>query len=314
MIFNVQIKKLAMLSLATLLIVSLPASVSSAFANQQSAARPETSVAPNPALWKLTDEDSEIYLFGTIHILNPELNWKSAQVEAAFSAAETVVFEAPADTSNPEAAQALIAKYGLNPPGTTLSSLLSDASNQQLATVLAQYGMEGAAGNFEPLRPWFVGIALAALQIQSLGGDPNAGVERVLGAEAVRAGKTLGYFETDEQQMQILSGMSPEAEVFFLEEGLRQSIDEPDQILKLVQAWRVGDQTAINDMLVTGMAGQNEVMEALLTRRNFDWASQIEELMHGSGTVFIAVGAAHLVGKQSVQVYLSEKGITAVRQ
>lgn len=306
MIFNFQIKKFTVLSLASLLIVSLPASVSSAFADKQPAA--------SPALWKLTDEDSEVYLFGTIHILNPELDWKSAQMKAAFRAAETVIFEAPADTSNPEATQALIAKYGLNPPGTTLSSLLSDASNQQLAAVLAQYGMEGAAGNFEPLRPWFVGIALAALQIQALGGDPNAGVERVLGAEAVRAGKTLGYFETDEQQMQILSGMSPKAEVFFLEEGLRQSIDEPDQILKLVQAWRVGDQIAINDMLVSGLAGQNEVMEALLTRRNFDWASQIEALMRGSGTVFIAVGAAHLVGEQSVQVYLSEKGITAIRQ
>ena len=294
--------------MSSLLVVSAPLNM--AFAGNKA----EAQSTPSPALWKLTDEDSEIYLFGTIHILNPDLDWRSAQVDIAFGAAETVIFEAPADASNPDATQALVVKYGLNPAGTTLSSLLSPSSNQQLATILTQYGMDGAAANFEPLRPWFVGVALAALQIQALGGDPSAGVERILGAEAAATGKKVGYFESDEQQMQILSGLSPQAEVFFLEEGLRQAIDDPDQILQLVQAWRIGDQAAINDILVTGMAGQNEVMEALLTRRNFDWAQQIETLMRGSGTVFIAVGAAHLVGRQSVQVYLSEKGIKAVRQ
>ena len=306
MIFASRFPVTAVVSAVSLVFVALTSTFGATIADDRT--------APDPAVWKLTDEDSDIYLFGTIHILNPELDWKSAKVEAAFGAAKTIIFEAPADTSDPEAAQALVAKYGLNPQGTTLSSLLSEQANQKLALVLEQLGMEGAASNFEPLRPWLVGATLSVLQIQSIGGDPNAGVERILGAEAVRAGKTIGYFESDEQQMQILSGLSSEAEVFFLEEGLRQIEEDPNQILDLVQAWRAGDQGAINEMLVTGMVGQDELIEALLTRRNFNWASQIENLMRGSGTVFIAVGAAHLVGKQSVQVYLSEKGIAAVRQ
>ena len=314
MIFDRDYSKHFIASIVSLMILSVVVAFNAAAADLQAAPISAAKAAPDPALWKLTDEDSEIYLFGTIHILNPNLNWKSAKVEAAFDASETVIFEAPADTSNPEATQAMVAKYGLNPSGTTLSSLLTFASNQRLAAVLEQLGLKGAAANFEPLRPWLAGASLSVLQIQSVGGDPNAGVERILSAQAARDGKAVGYFETDEQQIQILSGLSPEAEVYFLEEGLRQIQEEPDQILELVEAWRSGDQVAMNDMLVAGFAGQDEVMESFLTRRNFNWASQIEQLMQGSGTVFVAVGAAHLVGKQSVQVYLSEKGFNTVRQ
>jgi len=269
---------------------------------------------PNPALWKLTDEDSEIYLFGTVHILNPDLNWRSVKVNDAFALADTIIFEAPAD---PQAAQPLIAKHGLNQPGITLSSMLSRSANQRLADTLKSFGMEGAAANFEPLRPWLVGLSLAAIQIQAMGGDPNAGVERILSAEAVEAGKTIGYFETDEQQIKFLSGLSPETEVFFLEDGLRQMAENPDQVTSLLNAWRAGDVPTMSEIVMSGYDDRkesDEIMEAILTRRNFDWASQIEDLMRGSGTIFIAVGAAHLVGKGSVQVYLSQKGITAVRQ
>jgi len=307
MIFDRKYIETTFASIVSLMLLTAAAAFSAAMADDHSAANS----APNPALWKLTDADSEIYLFGTVHILNPNLDWRSSKVEAAFNASETVVFEAPAD---PKTAQALIAKYRSNPPGVTLSSLLSATGNQRLAIVLEQLGMKDMAANFEPVRPWLAGLTIAALHIQAVGGDPNAGVERILSADAARAGKAVGYFETDEQQIQILSGLSPEAEIYFLEEGLRQTIEEPNQILDLVQAWRTGDQAAMNEMLVTGFAEQNELMEALLTRRNFNWASQIEQLMRGSGTVFIAVGAAHLVGERSVQVYLSEKGFNAVRQ
>lgn len=306
MTFGFRFSVTAALTAVSLIFVSL-----AGLANTVTA---QENTAPNPALWKLTDEDSKIYLFGTVHILNPDLRWRSQKVNAAFASSETVIFEAPAD---PSAAQPLISKYGLNQPGVTLSGLLSAEANQKLATTLERFGLKGTASNFEPLRPWLVGLSLAAIQIQAIGGDPNAGVERILSAEAVTAGKSIGYFETDEQQMQILSGLSPKTEIFFLEEGLRQIDESPDQIQNLLNTWRVGDIPAMTEIVMTGYSEQEEgeeIMEAFLTRRNFNWASQIEELMRGSGTIFIAVGAAHLVGKRSVQVYLSEKGITAVRQ
>lgn len=270
---------------------------------------------PNPALWKISDEDSNIYLFGTVHILNPALEWRTAKVDAAFALAETVVFEAPADQSDPAKAQALVFKYGLNQNGETLSSMLSAESNALLAEVLTEFGMPaGAAANLEPLRPWLVGITLSALQIQATGGDPNAGVERILGAEAIQSGKAITYLETDEQQMQFLSGLSVDAELYFLEDGLRQMKENPDQLSELLSYWQSGNVDAMGGLLVDALAGQDEVYDALLVNRNKDWANQIEAMLAGSGNIFIAVGAAHLAGTDSVQALLEAKGIMSVRQ
>lgn len=274
----------------------------------------DTATAPDPALWKISDHDSDIYLFGTVHILRPDLEWRSDKVDAAFQASGTVVFEAPADQSDPAKMQAMIMQYGLNQGGATLSSLMSEQGRQDFNQVLAQLNIAGSAANFEPLRPWLVSITLAALQIQATGGDPNAGVERILGAEALASGKAIAYFETDEQQMQMLSSMSPEAELYMLEDGLRQLKENPEQVSDLVTYWRAGDMDALTELLLASLGSQEEVYETILIARNKDWVQQLKQMLDGSGNVFVAVGTAHLAGDHSVQDYLRKEGIKVVRQ
>ena len=271
--------------------------------------------APNPALWKISDEDSNIYLFGTIHILNPDLEWRNEKINTAFAASKTVVFEAPADTSDPSKMQALVARYGVNTDGSKLSDKISAESYQLLDTTLQNFGMPpGSVANFEPLRPWLVGLTVTALHVQAQGGDPNAGVEKVLGAAAAANNMTVAYLETDEQQMQIFSGLSKGAERFFLEDGLKQIQGNPEMLDEMVFLWQAGDIEALEEMLFASLVEQPELYEAMLTKRNKDWANQIEQMLAGSGDIFIAVGAAHLVGDDSVQELLEEKGITTVRQ
>lgn len=277
-------------------------------------AQAQSSGTINPALWTITDEDSTIYLFGTVHILNPEVRWRTPAVHNAFRASDTIVFEAPADTSDPAKTQALIFKYGLNPQGQTLTSLMSPESKQLLVDVLGKFNMAAALPNFEPLRPWLVGVSLAGIQIQANGGDPNAGVERILQAEAQGMGKAISYLETDEQQLQIFASLSPEAELFFLEDGLKRMNENPDQLDELVTYWQAGNTDDLAGLLVDGFSTQPEFYNAFLTNRNQDWANQIEDMLAGSGKVFVAVGAAHLVGDDSVQAFLQAKGIEAVRQ
>jgi uncharacterized protein YbaP (TraB family) len=70
-------------------------------------------------------------------------------------------------------------------------------------------------------------------------------------------------------------------------------------------------------MLISTMASargaQKQQVDALLTDRNENWAGQIEEMLEGSGVSFIAVGAGHLVGPESVQKRLKLRGIVAER-
>jgi hypothetical protein len=53
--------------------------------------------------------------------------------------------------------------------------------------------------------------------------------------------------------------------------------------------------------------------DALLTNRNANWVRWIKARMDKPGTVFMAVGAAHLVGKDSVQTQLAKEGIKSVQ-
>ena len=51
------------------------------------------------------------------------------------------------------------------------------------------------------------------------------------------------------------------------------------------------------------------VHEAVILRRNRAWADEIATRLDGSGRVFIAVGAAHLVGDGNVVDLLRARGI-----
>ena len=47
-----------------------------------------------PAMWLVRDADTEIYLFGTMHVLSPAAAWRTPAYEAAYDRAQTVWFEA----------------------------------------------------------------------------------------------------------------------------------------------------------------------------------------------------------------------------
>lgn len=272
----------------------------------------------SPALWKLTDADSEVWLFGTIHILDPNVSWHSEKVSTAFNEAEFLMLEAPVLETPPETMQQIVMKYARNPSGVTLSSLLSQAGNKKIIEALVSFGVpENQAlamrQQFEPLRPWIVGLQLGNMQMQSRGADPSAGVETILTEAAKDAGKQLRFLETVEAQIRVFADLSSETETRMLEESLAQMLETPDLLDGLVHDWRKGKAEEVGEALQAALQDP-EVYTALLTNRNQDWARQIKTIMDGAGKYFIAVGTGHLVGKNSVQDFLKLHGLNAVRQ
>ena len=79
----------------------------------------------------------------------------------------------------------------------------------------------------------------------------------------------------------------------------------------MVSAWAQGDVATLDRVAVQEMKSDSpELYKVLLVERNTDWANQIQTLLQGSGTAFIAVGAAHLAGEDSVQAILKSRGVT----
>ncbi len=263
-----------------------------------------------PALWMIRDADSTLYLFGSVHVLRPSVGWASARVTSAFDSADQIWFE----ISNPDDQAAilpLIQQYGLSPQ-TPLSSLLDADDIQKLDAAARTIG--ATAAQMEPMRPWLVGLTLSVAPLVKAGYDPASGVELALKARAEAAGKPIHAFETIDQQVRILATLPEDVQIAFLRQTLEDFDDATEMLDGLVDAWARGDVAGIEKVGLEDMRTEAPaVYQALLVDRNTDWAGQIQTLLEGSGTAFIAVGAAHLAGPDSVQSILARRGVEATR-
>ncbi|WP_420479862.1 TraB/GumN family protein [Brevundimonas sp. FT23028] len=262
-----------------------------------------------PALWVVRDADSTIYLFGTIHVLRPTTAWATDRVDAAFDSADQIWFEIT-NADDQAAALPIIQRLGLSPQ-TPLSSLLTPEEKAELDAAAASVGLPAA--QMDIFRPWFAGLTLSVAPLIKAGYDPQSGVELVLKARAQAAGKPLHGLETLEEQVGMLAGMPEEAQLDFLRSTLKTFDNATTELDRLVDAWAAGDVAAIERYGVDDMKDDRELYEALLVRRNTNWAGQIQTLLDGSGTAFIAVGAAHLAGDDSVQAILEGRGVHVER-
>ncbi|MDQ1155126.1 TraB/GumN family protein [Brevundimonas sp. SORGH_AS_0993] len=259
-----------------------------------------------PALWVVKDADSTLYLFGSVHVLRPTTGWESPRVKAAFDSASEIWFE----ISNPDdqaAIMPLIQQHGLSPE-TPLSSRLTPEENAELDA--AAQAMGASAAQLQPMRPWLAALSLSVAPLVKAGYDPKSGVELVLKARAETAGKPIHGFETLDKQIGILADLPDDVQLSFLRETLKDYENAATKLDEMVSAWAKGDVAAIDRVMVEDMKDAAPALyKALLVDRNTDWANQIQTLLQGSGTVFIAVGAGHLAGDDSVQAQLKARGV-----
>lgn len=263
-----------------------------------------------PALWAIKDQDSTIYLFGTIHVLKPQTAWRSPPLDAALMASDELVVEV-LGADDPAVMQPLVIQYGLD-RAKPLSAKL--APNDFKRVLILSQGMGVPPQTLEMMRPWLASISLAMLPVIKAGYDPKSGVETVLQAQMAAAGKPATSLETAEQQIRFFADLPPAAEVEMLKATLADAEAGVSKIDAMVAAWASGNVKVLEDEFITEMkTDYAEAYEVLITARNRDWSRQLKTKLDGKGVSFVAVGAGHLVGPDSVQAQLAALGITAER-
>jgi uncharacterized protein YbaP (TraB family) len=78
-------------------------------------------------------------------------------------------------------------------------------------------------------------------------------------------------------------------------------------------AWKRGDQSVFVRMLEQLNRASPDTYRVMFTERNGRWADWIAGRMQTPGTVFVAVGAGHLAGHDSLLVRLAQLGIESAR-
>jgi uncharacterized protein YbaP (TraB family) len=271
-----------------------------------------TPALAHPALWVVKDADTTIYLFGTVHLLPDDTDWHFPALDKALSDSQALYVEITDDDQ--ANMTALVMRYGLD-MAQPLSSLLSPFERGRLERAARLAKVPGGVGALNLMRPWLAALTLTVAPLTQAGLDPAAGVDRQLRATMEKAGKPVRALETAEEQIRFLADMPQAMQLALLRSTLRDTDRAGVQLKALIDAWKDGDDEAIARL-------ENELMQReepalyqrLLVERNQAWARRIAGMLEQPGTVFIAVGAAHLAGADSVQAHLARDGIATARR
>lgn len=261
-------------------------------------------VHAHPALWIARDHDTTIYLFGTIHLLKPEVQWFEGNVRTAFDQSQDVVLEVAEDETG---TQSKLMQRALDIDGPTITSRLPEASRAKYLTALESHGL--APILFERVKPWFAAITLAVLPLRNFGYDPASGADHQIKLMAKEAGKTLIGLETSDQQIGFFESLPDPLQIQMLDETLNELPQLGDTIGNMITAWSAGEPEKLAVLMNDTLEVNPELEQRLLTDRNVRWADWITARMDKPGTVFMAVGAGHLAGASSVQALLAQRGI-----
>lgn len=282
-------------------------------------AAPAASAAPaaatqdaDPALWVVKDEDTTIYLFGTVHALKPGLSWFDEAVKSAFDKSDELVLEIV--MPGPEDAQKLqqiVMEKGVNMTGPSLTEKLPAEKRAAYAEMLKELGLPAEA--LDRLDPWFASMSVMQIMMPKMGFSPENGAEATLTAAAKSASKPISGVETVEQQFGFFDGMSEKAQMDMLV-GLIDERNKTQEVLEQMLAlWKAGKPDELAALIEQFDAESPEMHKVIFADRNARWADWIKGRMAKPGTVFMAVGAGHLAGDDSVQAMLKPMKIEATR-
>ncbi len=262
----------------------------------------------HPALWKVADADTTIYLFGTIHLLPEGLDWFRGPLAEAFAASDELVTEIP--EVDAQTSQAVLLKRGILPAGQRLRDQLDPRQRALFERTLADFDLPANA--FDRFKPWYAAVVLATLPLQRKGYSLANGVETDLAARNTALGRSRTGLETLDYQLGLFDGFPAAVQRRYLFEVIAALPDLDKDVAEMVATWRAGDAAKLAD-LMNAEEDDPAMIEALLTNRNREWAKWIAGRLAKPGTVFLAVGAGHLGGKGSVQDQLAKLGVKSAR-
>ena len=271
----------------------------------------EARTSRGPALWQVSDKDTTVYLFGTIHLLPRDSRWRTPKFDQAVSKSQSLVLETLIDASNPQKLAGVMAALGFSSGLPPIASRVDAAKRPQLEAAIAKTKIPREM--FDRMESWAAAFTLIGVQFQTLGVEGEQGVEAVLRKSFAESGKQVGELETNMEQLSFFDRLPESAQRQLLEGAIDNPAAMRLQFDGMLKSWLTGDVDAIGKTFNRDLQSSPELKAALLTRRNYNWSQWIERRMAQPGTVMVAVGAGHLAGEDSVQRYLQSRGYKVKR-
>lgn len=259
-----------------------------------------------PPVWVVKDGDSEMLLFGSVHVLPPGLEWRPTRLDIGLEKAEDVWFELPVGPATDQEVGRLAATAGTLPPGQSLFRLLPPADAQRLMRLAAKYGLDKTV--LDRLEPWLAEVALASVTFTASGADASHGVEAVTNA-AAPASALRRNLETPAEQIGLFDQTPMADQLASLKVSMAELEAEPDGYDQLVRAWLDGDTSKLDREALEPLREASPTLyRRLVSDRNARWTVELDRRLKGKGRTVVVVGIGHLIGAGGVPARLRALG------
>lgn len=270
-----------------------------------------TGIASNAAadamVWKVSSKDGELYLGGTIHMLRPTDYPLKPEYDIAFRDSDVLVFETDIEAAMDMGFQQKMMMSMSLAPGKTLQSTLSPQTYQRLEGFAASRNIPMMM--LQSFKPAMAVLTLTQLELQRFGISATSGLETYYSGLARQHNKAVKSLETPDEQIAVLASMGEGYEDDFVNGSLDDLADLEKEFGQLISAWKDADVAVIDEKMTQMMKSRFPKMyDAMLVKRNFNWLNHIGQMIKSPEKEFILVGAAHLVGNDSVQSLLTAQG------
>ena len=263
------------------------------------------------SLWQVSGQGNRVYLLGSIHLLREQDHPLPSAIYDAYADSDKLIMELDMDDLDPIESQALSSQLGLIQDGRSLRDLMGEPLYSE-AVALAD-AVQIPLSLLAQSEPWYAAMNVEIMLLMRIGFNPQFGVENSLMNLAVAERKEILGLETLRQQLEILDGLSVDAQRDMLMQALAEGGDMQDTMDTMIDAWRRGDVDFLEENLLADMQNYPELNRVIVDDRNRDWADQVEALLDEAEDYLIVVGALHLVGDEGVPGLLRSRGHEVVQ-
>lgn len=256
-------------------------------------------------VWKIEGGKAPVYLAGSLHLLRESDLPPPQPMQTAYTASKQVWFEIPpGQMEDPAVAGKLLAQATL-PGDKTLQDVVPAETFKKVQEWNTLPALKLILNRS---RPWFAALTLMVTEYQAIGVTAEHGVEKFYQKRAKSDGKATGGFETAESQIGFFSQLTEKQQAEMLDQTFDEIATAKDKIEEMIGAWEQGDGDGLATQMNASFKDHPGLQKLLLDDRNARWVPEIEKFLANDTPTLVIVGAAHLVGKNSVNELLEKKG------
>jgi uncharacterized protein len=256
----------------------------------------------NTLLWRVSGNGMKnpSYLFGTFHLLCKDDIHFSEQLKKAIQRSNTIYMEMDMDDPSTMLSGML---YMNMKDGKKLEDLYSAEEYERLESYFSDT-LKMPLMLLQKAKPYFL---VALLYPRMMNCETPAGVEEELMKIAKDSKKEIKGLETMQFQASVFDKIPYEWQA----KELLKSIDSfsvyKDEFDTMLAMYKKQQLDSMESMIDKSEFGADKYGDLLLTDRNKNWVKQLRVIMKNE-SVFVAVGAGHLVGNTGLINLLKKIG------